>query len=283
MCETKLSDTKVKPNLRLLALGALIGLVAAGIGLLDRPTSALALPETAVARVNDVIISRDAYSRNRARTQNVDAADIENLDVDLLRRMVDDELLVQRGVALGMAQSDLVVRQALIDSLVASVTAEADAASPSEEELAKYLEENAERFSYTARIGLDAWQTDIESVAQAFVQRLRNDENAVAEGDIQAMADLPAGLIPTEIAADYVGPSIVAAAANMPNGSSAVFARRGRWLVVRVRSKELSTVTDLSLIRNRVLIAYRRDLAQSLLTQYVNQLRQRADITVATP
>ncbi len=283
MCETKLSDTKVKPNLRLLALGALIGLIAAGIGLLDRPPSALALPETAVARVNDVIISRDAYSRNRARTQNVDAADIENLDVDLLRRMVDDELLVQRGVTLGMTQSDLVVRQALIDSLVASVTAEADAASPSEEELAKYLEENAERFSYTARIGLDAWQTDIESVAQAFVQRLRNDENAVAEGDIQAMADLPAGLIPTEIAADYVGPSIVAAAANMPNGSSAVFARRGRWLVVRVRSKELSTVTDLSLIRNRVLIAYRRDLAQSSLTQYVDQLRQRADITVATP
>jgi len=283
MCETKLSVTRIKPNLRLLALGALIGLVAAGIGILDRPPSALALPETAVARVNDVIISRDAYSRIRARTESVNSDDTENLDEDLLRRMVDDELLVQRGVALGMAQSDLVVRQALIDSLVASVTAEADAASPSEEELAKYLDENAERFSYTAGIWLDVWQTDIESVAQAFVQRLRNDDSALVDGDIQAMADLPTGLIPTEIAADYVGPSIVAAATNMPNGSSAVFARRGRWLVVRVRSKELSTVTDLSLIRNRVLIAYRRDLAQNSLTQYVDQLRQRADITVATP
>lgn|GEM_PF-3269721 len=278
-----MSDSKSKPDLRLLGLGALLGLVAAGVGLLNRPPSTLTLPDGALARVNDVIISRDSYLRTLARTKTVSDRDAIDLDMDLLDRLIDDELLVQRGVTLGMAQSDLVVRQAVIDSLIASITAEADAASPSDEELTEYLHQNADRFSYTARIWLDVWQTDSESIAQDFIQRLRNDEDVVADGDIQSMADFPAGLIPTEMAADYVGPSIVAATANMPTGSSAVFARRGRWLVVRLRSKELSAVTDLSLIRNRVLISYRRNLAQASLTQYVNQLRQRADVTVSTP
>lgn len=278
-----MSDSKSKPDLRLLGLGALLGLVAAGVGLLNRPPSALALPDGALARVNDVLISRDSYARTLARTETASDRDANDFDVALLERLIVDELLLQRGITLGMAQSDLLVRQAVIDSLVASITAEADAASPSDEELTQYLHENADRFSYTARIWLDVWQTDIESVAQDFIQRLRNNEDLVADGDIQAMPDLPVGLIPTKMAADYVGPSIVAATANMPTGSSAVFARRGRWLVVRLRSKELSAVTDLSLMRNRVLISYRRDLAQTSLSEYVDGLRQRAAVTVSTP
>jgi hypothetical protein len=278
-----MSDSKSTPDLRLLGLGALLGLVAAGVGLLNRPPSTLALPDGALARVNDVIISHERYVRTLARTENAGNRDAIDLDMDLLDRLIDDELLVQRAITLGMAQSDLVVRQAVIDSLVASITAEADAASPSDEEMTEYLHQNANRFSYTARIWLDVWQSDSESIAQEFIQRLRNDADVVADGDIQSMVDLPASLIPTDTAANYVGPSIVAATANMPTGSSAVFARRGQWLVVRLRGKELSAVTDLSLIRNRVLISYRRNLAQASLTQYVNELRQRADITVSTP
>ena len=94
------------------------------------------------------------------------------------------------------------------------------------------------------------------------------------------MADLPSGLIPLEVAADYVGPGIASTAATMPGGSSAVFARRGRWLVVRLLEKEMSATTDLGAIRNRVLIDYRRNLADETLSSYVDGLRERASITV---
>ena len=99
----------------------------------------------------------------------------------------------------------------------------------------------------------------------------------------EPMPDLPPGLMSLEILGTYLGPGIAAAAAEMPEGSSAVFARRGRWLVVRINARERSTLTDLSTIRNRVLLDYRRKLADETLETYIEDLRQRADVTVAQP
>ena len=61
--------------------------------------------------------------------------------------------MVQRGVELGMTESDTEVRNAILNSLVASVTAEADAAAPTDDELRRIPRlNNAERFSYTASL-----------------------------------------------------------------------------------------------------------------------------------
>ena len=89
--------------------------------------------------------------------------------------------------------------------------------------------------------------------------------------------------MPLEILRDYLGPGISAAAAEMPEGSSAVFARRGRWLVVQVLEKRSATVTDLSSVRNRILLDYRRNLANQTLEAYVNDLRRRAAVDVVKP
>ncbi len=269
------------PDLRWLIAGALAGLLAAGYGILRQADSASELPTNAVARINDQVITRDNYDRALARLGTSDVSEDQNAWI--LQRLVEDELLVQRGIELGMAQSDLTVRNAMIDSLIASVTAEADAASPSDAELQRYLAENADRFSYTSSLSVAAWQTDDESVAQAFVTALRDDGVAATSDVIGAIPDLPPGLVPLEILRDYLGPGISAAAAEMPEGSSAVFARRGRWLVVQVLEKRSATVTDLSSVRNRILLDYRRNLANQTLEAYVNDLRRRAAVDVVKP
>jgi hypothetical protein len=199
----------------------------------------------------------------------------------MLQRLIDEELLIQRGIELGMVQSDAAVRQAVIDSLIASVTAEADAASPTDEELSQYLRDNPERFSYISKVSVEAWQTDNESSAQEFNLALRTGGVVASSEDMQLMPDLPSELMSLEILGTYLGPGIAAAAAEMPEGSSAVFARRGRWLVVRVRQKERSSLTDLNTVRSRVLIDFRRNLADTTLRDYIEGLRQRASITVA--
>jgi hypothetical protein len=278
-----LTAKKDKADLRLLAFGALAGLVVAGIGILQQEASTDKLPENTVARVNDVMISRDVYDRAINRAINYAGQPVDGDDAMMLQRLIDDELLIQRGVELGMTQSDVAVRQAVIDSLIASVTAEADAASPTEVELTQYLADNADRFSYISKISAQAWQTDDESAAQSFVTALRTEDSSTTTDDVQPMPDLPTGMMSLEILATYAGPGIAAAAAEMPVGSSAVFARRGRWLVIRINDKERSTLTDLSTIRNRVLIDYRRNLADQTLRQYIDDLRQRASISVATP
>jgi len=269
------------PDIRWLVAGALAGLLAAGFGILRQANSGNELPANAVARVNGQIISRNNYDRALVRLGT------NSTSVDktawVLQRLVEDELLVQRGLELGMAQSDSAVRNAIIDSLIASVTAEADAASPGDEELQQYLSDNADRFSYTASLSVAAWQTNDDAVAQSFVAKLRNGSNVTTSDAIGPIPDLPPGLMPLELLRDYLGPGVAAAAADMPVGSSAVFARRGRWLVVQVLEKKSAIVTDLRTIRNRVLLDYRRSLADKTLRDYLDDLRRRADVDVVQP
>lgn len=269
------------PEVRWLLAGAFAGLLAAAFGILRQADSGNELPENALARVNDQIISRDNYDRELARMGNGSRSASDN--AWLLQRLVDDELLVQRGLELGMAQSDKSVRDAILNSLIASVTAEADAASPSDDELEQYLAENSDRFSYVASVAVAAWQSDDEEAAQTFVTALRDDGRVLVSDTIGPVPGLPAGLQAVERLRDYLGPGITAAAADMPVGSSAVFARRGRWLVVQVLDKESAVVTDLDLIRNRVLLDYRRNLAERTLRDYLGDLRRRADVVVVQP
>jgi len=269
------------PDIRWLVAGALAGLLAAAFGILRQADSGNVLPANALARVNERIITRDNYDRALARLGTNSTSD--DAGAWVLQRLVDDELLVQRGLELGMAQSDSAVRNAIIDSLIASVTAEADAASPGDEELQQYLSENADRFSFVASLSVAAWRTNDEAVAQSFVNALRNDSNTTTSDTIGPIPDLPPSLMPVEVLRDFLGPGITAAAADMPVGSSAVFARRGRWLVVQVLEKESAVVTDLSAIRNRVLLDYRRSLADRTLRDYIDDLRRRADVDVVQP
>jgi len=186
-------------------------------------------------------------------------------------------------VELGMTESDAAVRSAIIDSLVASITGAADAADPADDVLEAYLRDNPHQFSFISHMQVEGWQTDKEPVARAFIELLRAGTDPANMADIEAVPDLPPGLMDVETVRNYLGPAITAALAEMPIDGSAIFARRGRWLVVRLVDRVQSEETDLDAIRNRVLVAYRRHLADSLLERYVERLRQQADIAVALP
>lgn len=265
----------------MLALGALVGLAVAGIGILQQKGSVNVLPAGSVASVNDVLISRELYERAISRSIDYAGRPVDSDDAGMLQRLIDAELLVQRGVELGMTQSDAAVRQAIIDSLIASVTAEADAESPTDAELEQHLAKNPDRFSFISRMSAQVWQTDEQSAAQEFVAALRADNAELSINSVQSMPDFPAGKMSLEILATYVGPGIAAAVAEMPSGGSAVFARRGSWLIIKVNEKEREALTDLSRVRNRVLIDYRRSLADLTLKTYIDDLRQRAKISVS--
>ena len=272
------------PDIRWLALGAVAGLIMAGYGFLRQAGADNDLPDSAIARVNDALISRDNYERALARLadESADSPPPERQSW-MLERLIDEELLVQRGLELGMAQSDGAVRNAIVNSLIASVTAEADAASPADEELEKHLADNADRFSFIDKVAVEGWQSDDESVAQGFATTLRDSGEPVITDAIRAIPDLPAALMPIENLGDYLGPGIAAATIDMPVGSSAVFARRGRWIVVRVLKKESAVVSDLGSIRNQVIIDYRRSLADETLQEYLDDLRNKAKVDVVLP
>jgi len=273
-----------EPGLGWLVAGAAVGLVFAAAGLLETGSAPDGLPGDAVARVNDVVITRSLL--DRASTQFETGLGRELTDDDLarlLQQLVEEELLLQRGIDLGLPQTESTVRTAIVQSLIASVTAEADAADPGDAELQAFLDEHSDRYTFAAAMSLDAWTAEAEGDARFFLNQLTNDAGARPDDRLRAVPGLPDGPAPLERLRMFVGPAIAAAAADMPIGSSAVFARQGRWYVVRVNSREESAIADLSSIRSQVLLDYRRSLADEYLSDYLDELRGRADIQVALP
>lgn len=95
-----------------LAAGALLGLAAAGAALLAPRAGPAALPDDVVAVVNGAPVRSADYRRAVAAL----AADRRDPlgDADrrfVLERLVDEELLVQRALELGLARHDRRVRK----------------------------------------------------------------------------------------------------------------------------------------------------------------------------
>lgn len=275
--------TQGAPKLGWLTLGAAAGLAAAAWGLLERAPAERPLPPDAVARVNDTLIDRAIYERalERLAGQRGDEP-TDELRVWALETLVEQELLVQRGIELGIPATDGTVRAAIIQSLVASVTAEADAADPTEAELQAFLEANADRYTYATALDVDAWVTDDEAVARAFLASLPGGE-AAPPGSLRRVPGLPASALPLERLRMFLGPAITAAATEMPPGAGAVYPRQGRWYVVRVNAHGESVLAELEAVRSQVLVDYRQSLAEERLEEYVLRLMQQADVTVAAP
>lgn len=280
MTDNKTSNAEV--NLRWLVAGAIAGLLAVAVGLLQQSGRDSELPENIVARVNSEMIFRDVYER---ALQRFDSDSTDALDQDdeawVLQRLIEEELLVQRGLSLGMARSENDVRAAIVQSLIASVTAEADAASPDDATLRKHLNEYPERFSFSAALSVDVWTAPDESSATEFLLELgTGNTNSDAA---RRLPTVPTGPLPLNKLRDYLGPGITASAATMPTGSSAIFARQGRWLVLRVVDREEATLVPFETVENQVLVDYRRSLADRLLREYLANLMQQADVVIAQP
>src|SRR5690349_6816958 len=126
----------------LLLAGLAAGVLMAAAGL--RPATT-ALPPEAVARVDRQLILRDAWLRAVAAVASERRTPLTDADQrHILERLIDEELLVQHGVALGLVEQDARLRSTLVSEvmLAASLSARAE---PDEAALRAYYEDNRER------------------------------------------------------------------------------------------------------------------------------------------
>ena len=121
----------------LLVSGALAGLIIAGADLVSEWSSNTdKLPPGAIARVGNRVITQAEFERvaqdlaTDKRTQG---------DADrhfALQRVIEEELLVQRGVELGFPETAPGIRKSLAAAVISQVVTEAEARAPSDDELA---------------------------------------------------------------------------------------------------------------------------------------------------
>lgn len=89
-----------------------------------------------------------------------------------IERFVRDEVLYREALRLGLDQGDAVVRRRMAQKMDHLATARAEAAQPTEEELARWHREHAARFASGASYSFDQLWFDSEAAAQAALAQL---------------------------------------------------------------------------------------------------------------
>jgi hypothetical protein len=127
-------------------LGVLLGLIAA-LRKVDFST-VKALPDDAIALVNGKPIREDEYLNALALLAGDKRSALTDQDrAHVLTRLIEEELLVQHGVASGVVDTDRSVRRVMTQALMDSIIAESASELPTEEELRSFYEQHLSLFS----------------------------------------------------------------------------------------------------------------------------------------
>lgn len=279
---------------RALLIGAMVaGLALAAIPLVQRPPQHTpALPEGAAAIVNGVPIDQAEYTR----ALNALAADagrpLSQADAQhVLSRLIEQELLVQRALELGLDQRDRTVRNTMVTAMVQMILAEAESETFTDEEVRAFYEEHAEYFTRTGRIHLreirvpvtDAASEDLAlEKAEAAAARLRLGEpfEAVAsEIGSPPVAPLPDGLIPPGQLRTYLGPTPARAALALQPGQVSDPVRGGTaWHVLLMVDREAGARPALDEVEPLVRTEMRRRAGDAAIREYLEGLTAQANI-----
>jgi len=279
----------------LLSIGAALGIVVAAAGLLERASPTGHLPSGAVALVNGTPIRLEDYQRVLTA---VDADRRTALDEAqrraVLERLIDEELLIQRGLELGLVRQDTRVRKNLTTAVIDSVVGEAAEVQPTGADIAAFYAENPELFSRPGRVrvrqvwvraGNAAEATRALERAQEAARRLRAGEAfpavSAALGD-REVAPLPDALLPPSKLSDYLGPTVLRTLLAMAPGevSDPIRAQSG-YHVLQVVEREANQLAPLAEMRPQVAAEVRRRRSDQALRRYLDDLRSRASIETA--
>jgi parvulin-like peptidyl-prolyl isomerase len=270
-----------------LAVGSTLGLVVAAGGLLaSGRTAAPARPADTVARVNGVAIRTADYRRAldavaADRRVPPDAA----LRRHVLDRLIDEELLVQRGLELGLPRMDPRVRRDLAAAVIDAATAADASGEPTAAELAAFYESNRGFFARAGRVHVRqvfvaAGTPDADDRATAAATRLRGGEDIAAVraalGDAEP-APLPDGPLPVAKIADYLAPTALRAALGLaPGGVSDPVRSTAGVHVLVLLAREPQHVPPLAEIEDEIRAEWRRRGGERALHAQLDALRARA-------
>jgi hypothetical protein len=247
----------------LLLAGLATGAAMAAGGL--RPATAPGLPPDAVARVDQRLILRDAWLRAVAAVASERRTPLTEADRrHILDRLIDEELLVQHGVELGLVEQDARLRSTLVSEVMQAAVLAAWA-EPDEAALRAYYEQHRERFAPAARLRVQAWRLDASGARAPF-------EPAV-----------PDALLPLAKLRAYLGPALAEAAlALQPGEASARLDSSGTRVVLQLAERQAGAAPPFETVREAVRAEFRRRADEDAVRELLAELRGRTPIVVGT-
>ncbi len=286
-----MSEISNRSRLTLLALGAVAGLIMAASGLVERwGASGGALPDYAVARIGERFITRERYLQVASDLAADRRSPLDERDRQfVLDRLIDEELLIMRGIEMGLAGNAPQVRKSIASVLIAQIAAEAEAQSPDEAALRALYESDPEFFTTTARYHLrwlslpgaddQAGQKAADTYQQLSVNVPLQD--VMQSTGLQLETVLPDAMLPLAKLADYLGSELARQAAGMQPGEySAPIAAGGSFHILYLVDRQVGELPAFEQARPLLEAEYLRREGDKALRRYLAWLRQRAEIIV---
>jgi len=240
----------------LLAGGMLVGAALAVFYIVRVPDTAEPTTD-AVAWVNDRPISRASYERAlEAVAGDRKGGTLREDDRErVLQRLIDQELLIDRAIELGLHERDPQIRNQLATTMIDFLVrrAEDEATAADEAELRAFYEEQRFRFERSPQYRV-----------------------AVEGGAVP----LPGGLVLAKEIEQRLGPSAARMVTELEVGESVDIGEGGGRYTVRLLERRNGEVVPFDEARNAVEAAYLRDRSETAVREFLEVARQRTDIRV---
>lgn len=266
----------------LFLIAGVIGLGAAAISAIGAPDVA-AFGAGSAAVVDGRPIPKEAAVRAvealRNDKRNAVTKDDERA---ALERLIDEELLVQRGVELGLAETDLGARKAIVQSMLQLAIAERAGDTPTEATLRTFHRENAGFFAPAARVqGSLVFVRAAPDVA-ARIDRIRADlakgAPAASLGDPQALALPTTPLGPNELRT-YLGAGLTASALKAKPGDIISQESEEGVRLLRIDGWYAAPSPQYEEVADEVRAEWDRRADERAVRDYLDRLKRRARIT----
>jgi hypothetical protein len=208
--------------------------------------------------------------------------------------MIDEEVLVQRGLELGLAESDRRIRANVTAAMIRSILVEIEDQEPSASELREFYEDHRGFFTQPGRMRVHQlfFRVPTPSEQEAVAERAREVRDRIEPGQalVELRSDygdpevspLPDVLLPAAKLREYLGPTALRAALELEVGEVSGPIRSGTgYHLLQLVDRDPARTAPLSEIASQVQTEWLRRAGDRALREYLDQLRDQAEIVVA--
>ena len=282
-------STSSRTRLVLLVVGAVAGLLVAGSGLVERWSfRSSALPIDSIARVGGRLIPRQRYRQLISDLATDKRMPLRDEDRQFtLDRLIDEELLIMRGIELGLTETSPKIRKSIAAEVIAQIAAEAEATVPDETALRRLYAADSEYFTTTGRYRLRWWRlpgTDTnaeQKAAAAYAQLSTNTpaDTVMTSTGLQSQPLLPDEMLPLTKLVDYLGPVLTQQVPHLKPGQySRPIAMGDSFHILLLVTRKAGVRPTFERARPMVEAEYLRRKGDQALQEYLSWLRARTEI-----
>jgi parvulin-like peptidyl-prolyl isomerase len=291
-----IAEVNPRRSLILFAIGAALGLTIAGFGLFTAAgTKISGVPAEDVALINGRHILRsDFITQVQIETAQPFDKTTKAQRQKVLNEMVDEELLVQRGLEVDLAASDPDVRMAEVNGVQLQVDADVLAQQPSDEQLKAYYDAHKDKYAAEGIMALRdlVIKPDDNTTAEQAKQKAMQAAAAFRKGDggddVAATYSLKdSGKLDRGDLFDFavrikLSPALYAAAQKLSNHqASDPIEENGELHVLLMDKRQAPPERSFAEARDAVLQDFKKDEQTRVENANLTYLKSKADVQLA--